>query len=146
MRVQTRGPQKAMATPETKISTLNTARQVCVRAHARCVLKKYYRVASRKPAATTHVHNLVPLLRCHCRLRFCEHKYARAQLKKRTTHLEIDVGISQGATGYGITTDTDGKNRSNCLEQIEKHGFRDVLRQISTIEGGIGLATGWRLC
>mmetsp|Transcript_110763 Transcript_110763/g.192005 ORF Transcript_110763/g.192005 Transcript_110763/m.192005 type:complete len:272 (-) Transcript_110763:38-853(-) len=54
--------------------------------------------------------------------------------------LEIDVSISQGATGYRITTDTDGKNGSNCLEQIKKHRFRDVLGQISTVEGGICLA------
>lgn len=40
--------------------------------------------------------------------------------------LEVDISISQGATGDHISADTDGEHGTSRAELLIQHGLRDI--------------------
>jgi hypothetical protein len=46
----------------------------------------------------------------------------------------VDVSVTKGTSSNSVSTDTDGSDRSNLLEEFEKLGLIDIRVQISNIE------------
>jgi hypothetical protein len=48
----------------------------------------------------------------------------------------VNVGIAERTTGDGVTADTDGSDRANLREELEKHGLGDGGIKLSDVERG----------
>lgn len=57
--------------------------------------------------------------------------------------LEINIGVSQGATCGLFPANPDWQNWSSSREFFEKHGFIDIGAQISHIKGGHLIVWSW---
>jgi len=47
----------------------------------------------------------------------------------------VDVGVSERATGDGVTADTDGCDLANRREELEEHGLGDGRVKLTDVEG-----------
>ena len=59
--------------------------------------------------------------------------------------LEVDVGVSEGATGDDVATDADGQDAACLAELLEQHGLVDIWVKVSHVERGDGVVgpAGW---
>jgi hypothetical protein len=52
--------------------------------------------------------------------------------------VEVDVGVTEGAAGDGITADTDRGNRADRVEHLEQHSLVDGGVELTNVERGRG--------
>jgi len=48
--------------------------------------------------------------------------------------MEVDVSISERSASHSITTDTNGGNRSNLVEQLKQMPLRGIRSKVSDVE------------
>jgi hypothetical protein len=55
----------------------------------------------------------------------------------------VDVGVTERSTSDGITTDSDGSDGTDHVEDLEKHGLGDARVELANVEGsGSGSRVG----